>query len=174
MATTFSSTPSKVQVSGSLSSVRAGLPNLDDNTGFNFTGPSYTNGVAVGQCDRRYVAQLSLAASGTTTLNLSSLLDPFGNSIAFLRVKELFVQLLASPAATSILVGAAGSNPWVNWITAGTAALRIRSGMCFYLGAALDATGFVVVASTGDQLKIASEDAVNAALVNVWIAGCSA
>jgi hypothetical protein len=173
MATTFTGTPAKVQVGGTLSSIRTGLPNLDDNAGWVYTGPTLTNGTAAGQVDRRYVVQLTIAASGNTVLNLSSLLDPFGGTIPFLRVKEIFFWLTNATAAASILIGGA-TNPFVNWITAGTAQLRIRNNMCFYLGACGDAVGYVVTPTTGDQLKLTNEDAGLAATVDGWLTGCSA
>jgi hypothetical protein len=173
MATTFSSTPSKVQVSSELDLIRT-IGNLPDPVSFTYTSNSLSNGVAAGQADRRYVTQLSILASSNTVLNLSSLLDPFGGSVAFVRIKEIFVQLLTITAATSILVGGAATNGFANWLTVATTALRVRNGMCFYLGCCPDSTGYPVVATTGDQLKIANEDAVLAATVNVSLVGCSA
>jgi hypothetical protein len=171
VATTFSSTSSKVQVSNSLSSLRTGLTSIDDAISLSYPGPALANGVAAGQADRRYVAQLSIAASGTVTLNLSSLLDAFGGSIAFLRLKEIYVALTTLSAAAAILVGG-GTNAITSFLSAGT--LQVRNGTVEYLGCCPDSTGYVVTPSTGDQLKFVNSDASLIAYTNVCLVGCSA
>jgi hypothetical protein len=175
MSTTSFATasPSKVSVAGVLTQVRASPGNIDDPSGWTYTGPGYTNGTGAGNVDRKYIAQLTIVASGNTVLNLSSLTDSFGNAVAFLRVKQLYVELATATAAASVLIGGA-TNPFVNWITVGTTQVRLRNGMCFFLGACRDATGYVVTPTTGDSLKITNEDAGLSAVVNVEIEGCSA
>jgi hypothetical protein len=165
--------PNKVQVSATLTQVRAAPGNLDDPASWTYGGPTFASGTAAGQVDRRYVAQLTIAAAGNTVLNLSSLSDVYGNSMSFLRVKELYVELTKATAAASILIGGA-TNPFVNWITVGTTQLRLRNGMAFFLGDCADATGYVVTPTTGDQFKLTNEDAGLAATVNLMILGCSA
>jgi hypothetical protein len=166
-------TPNKVQVSSTLTLVRAAPGNLDDPAGWTYTGPAFANGTAAGQVDRRYIAQLTIAASGSTILNLSSLVDSFGNTFAFLRIKEIYVELTKGTAAASVLVGNA-TNPFVNWISPATATIQVRNGMTLFLGDCQDATGYVVTASTGDQFKILNQDAGLSAIVNVNLLGCSA
>jgi hypothetical protein len=174
MATSLAAGPSKVTVTSELDSVRAAPGNIPDNAGWTYTGPIYTNGTGAGNVDRRYLAQATITASGSLTINLSSFLDSFNNSGAFLRVKSIYVELTKNTAAVSILVGGAASNQFVNWITPATAQVRVRNGMVFFLGDAQDAVGYVVTPTTGDQLKITNEDAGLAAAVNVWLLGCSA
>lgn len=174
MATTLSAGPTKVSVSGQLDLVRAAPGNVSDNSGFTYTGPSLTNGTGAGQADRRYIAQHTIAASGTLTLNLSSLLDSFGNAVAFLKVKEVYIELTTGTAASGISIGG-GSNPWVGWISSGTATLGpVGNGCVFYLGCRRDAAGWAVVPSTGDSLRLSNLDAGLAAVVNVLIVGTSA
>jgi hypothetical protein len=174
MATTLSSTASVVKVGCELDLVRAGLGNVPDPVSFTYAGTANANGTAAGQCDRRYVAQLSIVAAGSTTLNLSSLLDPFGSTFAFLRLKQIYVELTKATAAASILIGG-GTNAFGAWlIPAGTAQLRVRNGMCEFLGDCQDATGYVVVPSTGDLLKLTNEDGALAGTVNLELLGCSA
>jgi hypothetical protein len=175
MSTTSFATasPSKVSVAGVLTQVRASPGNIDDPSGWTYTGPSYTSGTGAGNVDRKYIAQLTIVAGGNVVLNLSSLTDSFGNAIAFLRVKQLYIELTTATAAASILIGGA-TNPFGNWITPSTAQKRQRNGTAFFDGACRDATGHVVVPTTGDQLKIANEDGALAAVVNVEIEGCSA
>jgi hypothetical protein len=171
VATTFSSTSSKVQISNTLSSLRTGLASIDDAIALSYSGPAMSNGVAAGQADRRYVAQLSIPASGTVTLNLSSLLDAFGGSISFLRLKELYIALTTLSAAAAILVGG-GTNAITSFLSAGT--LTVRNGTVEYLGCCPDAVGYPVVPSTGDKLAFVNSDASLIAYTNVCLVGCSA
>jgi hypothetical protein len=173
MATTYSAGPNKVQVNTDLELIRAGFSNLVDNVGLVYTGASFSSGTGPGNKDRRYIAQLTIAASGTATVNLSSFADAFGNTVAMLRVKTIYVELTKGTAAASILVGG-GSNPFANWLVGTAPQLRVRNGMAQFLGDANDATGYVVVPSTGDQFKLTNEDAGLAAIVNVMLDGCSA
>jgi hypothetical protein len=173
MATTLTTNPSKVTVQSILTLVRPGVGDLPDNSGWTYTGASYTSGTGAGAVDRRYIAQLTIAAAGNVVLNLSSLVDAFGNTFAFLRLKRIYIELTKATAAVSILIGGA-TNPLANWITPATAQKRVRNGMTFFDGDCQDATGYVVVPTTGDQLKITNEDAGLSAVVNVDLAGCSA
>lgn len=72
---------------------------------------TYTNGTASNQVDTIYARQISLAAT-TTTLDLTSLTDPAGNSINFARVRELIVQNLSATAGRDVKIYAGASNGW--------------------------------------------------------------
>ncbi len=114
--------------------------------------------------------QYTIAASGTQNVDLAGVLEDFANQVCtFTIVKALSVALPAANAASSILVGN-GTNPFINWITPSTGAIRVRKGGFFDL-VAPDATGYPVTASTGDILKITNEDASNAATVVVVVGG---
>jgi hypothetical protein len=173
MATTLTAGPDKVQCSSDLQQTRAGLSPIDDNQDFTYGGSTLASGTGAGQADRRYVAQLTVPAGGSTTLNLSSLLDSLGNAIAFLRIKRIYVELTTNTNAASILVGG-GTNPFVNWLVGTGAQVRVRNGMALFLGTCKDSTGYVVTPTTGDSFKITNEDGALAAVVNVGLVGCSA
>lgn len=173
MATTLTTGPMKVQTTSTLTLTRAGAGNVADQTGFSYSSGNLTSGTGAGKCDLRYIAQVTLAGSGTTTLNLSSLTDTFGGAIAFVRIKSIYVENNNGTTATSILVGG-GSNPLINYLVGTTPQVRVRNGMVFFLGVCQDATGFAVTASTGDKLLITNEDNTNSATVNIELIGNSA
>src|SRR5262245_45626525 len=170
MATTLTSGPTKVSTTAALANQRTGQPDLLDNSTWTYTGPSLTNGTGAGKVSKKYTAQISIAAAGSTTINLTSLLDSFGNSVAFTKVKSIYVELTTATAAASILVGNA-ANPFVNWITPATGAVRVRNGMSYFLGDCADGTGYAVVPATGMNLMITNEDAGLAATCNIQIVG---
>jgi hypothetical protein len=170
VTTTLSAGPAKVTAPAVLTLQRPGLADLSDAASVSYTGPSLAQGTGAGQVTFKYAARLTIAASGSTTLTLSSLLDAFGNAIAFLKVKEMLIVLTGVTGSTGLAVGGA-TNPFVNWISTGTATVLLRTATALFLGDCSDATGYAVVASTGDQLKITNSDSANVATVDVQILG---
>lgn len=114
--------------------------------------------------------QYTIAASGTQNVDLAGALEDFANQVCtFTAIKVLHVAMATNNTASSILVGN-GTNPFINWITPSTGAIRVRKGGFFDL-VTPDVTGYPVTAATGDILKITNEDTVNTAIVNVIIGG---
>lgn len=146
--------------------------NTRDDSAFSFTGTILTFGTGAGQFNIKYSEQLSIGAGSSTTLNLSSLTDHFGNSLNFVRIKELYIENSALATASALAVGNAGVTPFAGIISPGTATISIRNGCSWHIGPCTDATGYVV--STGVNLLITNSDGANAATVNVFIAGCDA
>lgn len=131
-----------------------------------------TNGTGAGNADKVYLATaVTVAASGTLTVNLASCLDPFGAGFTFGKLKGIYVENSSAGTATSILVGG-GSQPVANWLVPSTAQLRIRNGMAEFLGNCGDNTGYAVTASNYNLL-ITNEDGANAAVVNIRLVGAS-
>lgn len=130
-----------------------------------------------GTADLIYSASLTLAASATTNLDLAaSLLDAFGNTLTFARLKVLMVELTNDTTASSIKVGGAASAGFINWIgSAGTFAtdqpyVRVRNGGLLLL-ACTDGTGYAVTATTADILKLTNEDGANVATIHITLIG---
>lgn len=164
------------------SNVTAGLGWTFQNVLPVITGPSLQsalnyknstkNGTSAGQCDLLYVTTGTISASGSLNIDLAgSVLDFFGNTITFARVKSFIIILTADTAAASVLVGN-GTNPFVNWVGSGTHTVRVRNTGCLLL-ASSDSTGYAVTASTGDILKILNEDSGNVATYQIAFVGCS-
>ena len=146
------------------------------------------SGNASGQIDTLYQTILSLNASSSTTLILTtagggSLKDLLGNTISFTRVKYLVLWLLATgdtgpdnsttgTACTNVTIGGAGTHPAFEgaskfWSAGAT--LEVWNGFPFVIGN-LNTTGCAIT-STTDQFLIVNADSVNAAALVVTIGG---
>lgn len=149
--------------------------NIPSNGPWNYTNTALTNGTAAGNADTLYASQLTLAGAGTTTLNLSSLTNPFGTSVSFARLKAMYFENFASSTgkSTGLAIGGAGVNPFTGgFFNAGTDTLTLRNGMHLSVGVCADATGYAV--GTGVNLLLTNSDGTNTCLANVGLCGCSA
>lgn len=72
---------------------------------------SYANGTASNQIDTIYAKALTLSGA-TTTIDLTSLTDPAGNSANFARVREFIVVNTSTTAGFDVKVEAGASNGW--------------------------------------------------------------
>lgn len=131
---------------------------------------AFTDGVGVNQCNRMYKESGTIAASGSTTITLSSVTNSFGTSIAFARIKSLYFELQTTTTASSVLLGAAGTNPWVAMLAGTTPQIRVLNGGVLFMGIGT-AAGYVVTASSSDQLKITNADASNTATWRMVLMG---
>jgi hypothetical protein len=137
---------------------------------------SLSDGAAVDNVNRLYVAQGELAASATLALDLAgSLTDIFGATITFARVKVFFLQLTTATAGTKVTVGGntnaamAGSD---GFFAAANDKVRVkRDGALMVVDPT--ATGYPVTAATGDILDIINEDSGAAVTYKLAIAGAA-
>jgi hypothetical protein len=72
---------------------------------------TYTNGTASLQCDTLHSKVYTLSAT-TTTIDLTSLTDPNGNSINFARVRELLAFNVDTTAGHDVGIYHGASNGW--------------------------------------------------------------
>lgn len=129
------------------------------------------SGTGAGQADKIWHDERTLAASTSENLDLvGSLVDAFGATLTFARVRGLVVY--ASPANTNnVLVGGAAANAFVNWVGDATDVVAVRPGGLLTLFAP-DATAYAV--GTGDQLKIANSGAGTSVTYDIVVIGASA
>jgi hypothetical protein len=135
---------------------------------------------APGGSDELYAAVLSIAASGSTTITITNLVDVVNQTgMAFARLKFWRFHLLSpsdNPAVgticSSVTVGNAASHPFAFNMNSGADTFIINNGSFQEYGDP-GATGFTVTASTNDQIKIVNNDSVNAAAVLVILCGGS-
>lgn len=133
----------------------------------------WTTGVALGQADRVYATQLTIAASGSQNIDLNgALFDAVGSAFNLLRVKALYVAASATNT-NNVVVGGAGANTFINWVGAAAHTVIVRPGGALVL-VAPDATAYGVTAGTGDILQIANSGAGSSVTANVVIVGASA
>lgn len=141
---------------------------------------SYTNGTGSGQVDLIYAKQLSLAGSATT-LDLTSVTDLSGTSISFARVRELWIQNLATTAAYTVTVGAAATNQFVGFLgtTTSTCIIPTNVGATGNYAVVRFCDPYTTGASTGAYVdsthkNLKLDPGANTISVNVLIIGCSA
>lgn len=117
-----------------------------------------TTGTGANQADRIYYTQPTIAASGTTTIDLAgSVTDIFGATITFARVKGMFIA--ASSANTNnVVVGNSATNGFITWVGGATHTVTVRPGGFLAL-LAPDATAYAVTAGTGDLLMFTNSGA---------------
>lgn len=130
-------------------------------------------GTASGQADKMWSDQRTIAASGTDDLDLAgSLVDAFGATITYARIKALYVAAAAANT-NNVVVGGAASNQFINWVGTATDKIVIRPGGMLLLACA-DATAYAVTAATGDLLRIANSGAGTGVTYDIVIIGSSA
>jgi hypothetical protein len=137
---------------------------------------------AAGGADEVYAAVLSIAASGNTTINLSSFTDVVNQgSIGFARIKYYRFHLLSTSddatngtACTSISIGNAASHPFLfNWTLGGTlptCTFTLSNGEVWEWGSP-NGTGLTVTSGSNDQIYIVNNDGTHAAGVLVVLCG---
>lgn len=135
---------------------------------------SLGSGTGAGKADRVFSDRRTLAASATEDLDLAgSLVDAFGATITFARIKGLVVAAAAGNS-NNVVIGAASSTPWATLLGA-THTLTLRPGAFVAVGTGVaDATGYAVTASTGDLLKVANSGGSTSVTYDIHIIGASA
>lgn len=153
------------------------------NTAYDLVGAAGTHklqslfalasGVLAGQADRIFSDTRTIAPSGTDDLDLAaSLVDIFGATITFVRVKLIAVRAAAANA-NNVVIGAAASNQFFGPYGANTHTENVRPGG-LSLKVAPDVTAWTVTAGTGDLLRIANGGAGTSVTYDIVIIGASA
>ncbi|MFH9403261.1 hypothetical protein ACH4JS_26450 [Streptomyces sp. NPDC017638] len=134
---------------------------------------SLSSGTGPGQADRVWSDRRTLAASANEDLDLAGvLLDAFGATVTFARIKGLVIAA-AKDNANSVIIGGAASNPWPALLgTTGT--VTLRPGAFLAVGAGPADAGYAVTASTGDLLRVANGGSGTPVTYDVLLIGTSA
>lgn len=123
-----------------------------------------------GLADKLLTFELNIAASGALTIDLSTAVDAFGVAAALLFVQALYLEADAGNA-NEIVLGNAGSDPWVGPFDAGTDTQSVKPGGVLLWA---DPTGWPVVPSTAMNLKLANSGSGTAVTGTLVIVGRSA
>lgn len=130
------------------------------------------NGTGANQADRVWADQRSIAASSNDDLDLAgTLVDAFGATITFARVKTLIVKA-ADANSNNVIVGGASST-FTTWVTGTSPAVVVRPGGLLMLSVA-DATAYAVTATSADTLRISNSGAGSAVVYDIVVIGASA
>jgi hypothetical protein len=131
------------------------------------------NGTGANQVDKVWDDIRQIAISGTDDLDLSGVLvDAFGATLTFARIKGLFV---AADAANTnnVVIGGAAATQWVGPFGAATHTIAVRPGGFFAI-ACSDTTGWPVVGAASDLLRIANSGAGTVVNYSIVVLGASA
>lgn len=141
------------------------------NTAYPF--PFLTSGVGLNQVDKMYAETRTLAASGTTTLDLAgSLTDVFGSVLTFARIKMIAIFALAANT-NNVLMGAAAGTQFLGPLGSNTDTIATVPGGCT-ICIAPTATGWAVGAGATDFLKFANSAGSTGVTYDLVLLGASA
>jgi hypothetical protein len=152
------------QVGFSLSvteTVTSGQVNASGNSLTNFVQQVYqyvnNNGVAYG-VDQLYAKQITLASTSQTIhFQTATANDPFGNSLAMLRIRDLVIQVVTVTSGLFLKVYAPASNA-ITWLPPVANFLSVRAGSVLWVNDSLSFGGGVgnVVGASTDGLTLDS------------------
>jgi hypothetical protein len=129
----------------------------------------FTPGTGNNQLDKLFHDVRTLAGGANESLDLAgSLVDSFGGTITFAKIKALLIRNLS---ITQTLIIGNGTNPFLSWVGAAAHTVTIPPMGMLLLVAPL--AGFAVTADTGDILKIVNS-ATNPCDYQIVLAGTSA
>ncbi len=130
-------------------------------------------GTGANQADKQFSDTRTINASSNDDLDLAGvLLDAFGATITFVKVKYLIVAAAAGNT-NNVVIGGGASNPFVSFMTGTTPAILVKPGGVFAL-ATPDAAGYAVTAATADILRITNGGAGTSVTYDIIIGGTSA
>lgn len=168
MATSLTTSLIKTQVGWSYSDGNA--VNESENTGNISYSTTLSDGTGSQQADKIYFVAGTLAASGSTTYDLGALTDVFGNAIDFNRIKVMQLKNTTAVTVTGAVlqVGAAASNPFVNWVGNTDDIVNVRANGVLFLSAP-DATAYSV--GSGVNLKLVNASGATSASFSLVLVG---
>lgn len=131
---------------------------------------NFADGTGAGKANKMYADTNTLAASGTTALDLNgTLLDAFGGTINFTKIRALVITADAGNT-NDVQVGGAASNGFIAPFGAGTDKIKVKPGGAFAL-IAPDVNGYGVTAATADLLQITNGGAGTGVTYSIIIIG---
>lgn len=127
------------------------------------------NGTGNNQCNFAYQDQITITASGSSTIDLFALTDEFGAAVAPAKAKVIAIRLYSSTdTAASLNVGAAASNIFAAHLANSNDIIVVPyTGMWI---ATAPRSGFTIDA-TNRNLKIANNSATQSVVVDFVMVG---
>lgn len=161
------STKLTVSVSAALAAAR-GFVTPTANAQIDYTA-SLDSGTGTGQANGVHSERYTLIASGTQVINLSSITDDLGQSVALSAVKLIVIRA-ASGNAADVTVKPNGSGGFVAPFNAATDTLKLAPGGAIVL-ANPAAAGWTVTATSADKLLLTNTSGAATATVDIMIIG---
>lgn len=130
------------------------------------------SGTGTNQADKAFADTRTLAASANEDLDLAgALLDPFGITLNFVKIKGIYVR--AAPGNTnSVIVKPAAANGFTGPFGGTTPSLTLPPGG--YLVLAAPVGGWTVTAGTGDKINFANSAGSTSVTYDAVFIGTSA
>jgi len=134
---------------------------------------SLADGTIAGKADKLFTDTRTVALSSSEDIDLSgSLLDGFGNSVVFVKIKGLYIFAHADNT-NNVVVGAKGpTTGWVGFFAANTNSISLKPGYFFCLGGS--GTGYSVTNTTDDIILVTNSGAGTGVTYDIAIVGTSA
>lgn len=134
---------------------------------------SIAYGTSSGQADIVCYQTRTMLAAATLTLDLytgTDLLDIFGDTAAFRKIKQLAVWVASGGDAAGVVVGGAASNAWAAFFSDASDKHKVFPSGLPYLGGS---PAGVAVGTTTKNLLLTNAAAVSS-VVGIWVVGTSA
>jgi len=129
-----------------------------------------TDGTTTDKADLLFHDERTLVGTSESLDLAGSLVDPFGNTLTFVEIVGIGIQVVTRTAGYILKVGGAGANDFINWVANATDIVQVGAGGQFLLTAPVD--GYAVTAGTGDLLKI--DSGANTIVYRIVLIGRSA
>lgn len=152
-----------------------GLATDDDPVLTSLYSQLFANGTGANQASQQWhSAARSIGASSSETLILTvagggSLVNGFGVALTFTAIKILLIHAAAANT-NNVLVGAAATHPFTGWVSPPTGYCTVQPGGTL-LVVSPAAAGYVVTASSSDQLLITNSGAGTAVVYDIFLLG---
>lgn len=131
-----------------------------------------SSGTGASAVDLEYIAQRTVLASANNDIDLAgSLVDRFGATITFVKVKGIWIRC-SSSNVNSLILKPAAANGFLGPFGAATHTLTIPPGGGIELTAPV--SGWTVTAGTGDKINEANSGAGSSVVYDLHIIGTSA
>ncbi len=151
-------------------STPGGTTELSSNNNLTFGQGALKNDIFYGER-----ITLAGAASQTLVLGDDSLIDEFGDGIAFAKVKGIFLHNRSddqeTPTDAAVSVGGATVNPWQGFLGDAISDLIVLPAGYGIMIAGDDVNGVAVAAASNEQLKFLNDDGSDQAEIDVIIWG---
>lgn len=127
------------------------------------------NGVSAHQDNMFWADTRTLTASSSDSLDLfGGIINSFGDTINFTQINGIFI--FANSLNTNNLIIGNGTNPFVNWVGAGTHTITVKPGGMFALYDP-SAAGYAVTNTTADTLKITNSSSGTSVTYDIMLIG---
>lgn len=116
-------------------------------------GAQLVDGTGAGKANKIWAGVLTIAASSSTTLTLSSgLVGGAGQAVAFAIIRRILIRFRSPATGQYVVVGGAATHPWAPWLSTTSVTEKVAD----MLLRVSDTDGWTVGSGSADQLEFAN------------------